>query len=432
MAEIIRMPKMSDTMEEGVIASWLKKVGDEIKSGDILAEVETDKATMELESYDDGVLLHIGVKDGDSVPVDGVIAIIGEKGEDVDEILKDIENDTSSGDNSEEVNEIPIEKEIEVKVETPAPAPAPAPVPAPAPAPEEKNISSNDERIKASPLAKKLADEKGIDLSNISGSGDGGRIIRKDIEEYKGIPAKTAEVQKEIKLPQIHSEESFEEIPVTQMRKTISKRLAESKFSAPHFYLTMEIDMDNCIEGRKKINESSEVKISFNDIILKACAVALRKHPMVNSSYLTDKIRINHHVHIGVAVAVDEGLLVPVIRFADNKSLSHISAEVKSLAKRAKDKQLQPSDWEGNTFTISNLGMFGISEFTAIINPNDSCILAVGGIKSTPVVKNGEIVPGNIMKLTLSCDHRLVDGATGAAFLQTLKELIEDPIKILV
>ncbi len=423
MAEIIRMPKMSDTMEEGVIASWLKKVGDEIKSGDILAEVETDKATMELESYDDGVLIHIGVKDGDSVPVDGVIAIIGEKGEDVDEILKDIENDTSSVDNSEEVNESPIEKEIEVKVETPAPAP---------PAPEEKNISSNDERIKASPLAKKLADEKGINLSNISGSGDGGRIIRKDIEEYKGIPAKTAEVQKEIKLPQIHSEESFEEIAVTQMRKTISKRLAESKFSAPHFYLTMEIDMDNCIEGRKKINESSEVKISFNDIILKACAVALRKHPMVNSSYLTDKIRINHHVHIGVAVAVDEGLLVPVIRFADNKSLSHISAEVKSLAKRAKDKQLQPSDWEGNTFTISNLGMFGISEFTAIINPNDSCILAVGGIKSTPVVKNGEIVPGNIMKLTLSCDHRLVDGATGAAFLQTLKELIEDPIKILV
>ena len=424
MAEIIRMPKMSDTMEEGVIASWLKKVGDEIKSGDILAEVETDKATMELESYDDGVLLHIGVKDGDSVPVDGVIAIIGEKGEDVDEILKDIENDTTSVDNSEEVNETPVEKEIEVKTETPAPAPAPAL--------EEENTSSNDERIKASPLAKKLADEKGIDLSNISGSGDGGRIIRKDIEEYKGIPAKTTEVQKEIKLPQIHSEESFEEIPVTQMRKTISKRLAESKFSAPHFYLTMEIDMDNCIEGRKKINESSEVKISFNDIILKACAVALRKHPMVNSSYLTDKIRINHHVHIGVAVAVDEGLLVPVIRFADNKSLSHISAEVKSLAKRAKDKQLQPSDWEGNTFTISNLGMFGISEFTAIINPNDSCILAVGGIKSTPVVKNGEIVPGNIMKLTLSCDHRLVDGATGAAFLQTLKELIEDPIKILV
>ena len=425
MAEIIRMPKMSDTMEEGVIASWLKKVGDEIKSGDILAEVETDKATMELESYDDGTLLHIGVKDGDSVPVDGVIAIIGEKGEDVNEILKDVDSDSSEVEEIKEIKEesTPIEKVEEIKDDNKEIVIT-----------EPTKIVSElkDERIKASPLAKKLADEKGIDLSNISGSGDGGRIIRKDIEEYKGIPAKTAEVQKEIKLPQIHSEESFEEIPVTQMRKTISKRLAESKFSAPHFYLTMEIDMDNCIEGRKKINESSEVKISFNDIILKACAVALRKHPMVNSSYLTDKIRINHHVHIGVAVAVDEGLLVPVIRFADNKSLSHISAEVKSLAKRAKDKQLQPSDWEGNTFTISNLGMFGISEFTAIINPNDSCILAVGGIKSTPVVKNGEIVPGNIMKLTLSCDHRLVDGATGAAFLQTLKELIEDPIKILV
>jgi len=419
MAEIIRMPKMSDTMEEGVIASWLKKVGDEIKSGDILAEVETDKATMELESYDDGVLLHVGVQDGDSVPVDGVIAIIGEKGEDVNEILEDIENDSSAVESNEEINETKIEQEAENKV------------PAPAPVKVEENTNSNDDRIKASPLAKKLADEKGVNLSNIIGSGDGGRIIRKDIEEYKHSSATKEEI-KEVSLPQIYSQESFEEIPVTQMRKTISKRLAESKFSAPHFYLTMEIDMDNCIEGRKKINETSEIKISFNDIILKACAVALRKHPMVNSSFLTDKIRINHHVHIGVAVAVEEGLLVPVIRFADNKSLSHISAEVKSLAKRAKDKQLQPSDWEGNTFTISNLGMFGISEFTAIINPNDSCILAVGGIKSTPVVKDGEVVPGNIMKLTLSCDHRLVDGATGAAFLQTLKELIEDPIKILV
>ena len=421
MAEIIRMPKMSDTMEEGVIASWLKKVGDEIKSGDILAEVETDKATMELESYDDGILLHIGVKDGDSVPVDGVIAIIGEKGEDVNKILNDINSDSSEVENNEEVA-APVnddENDGENK--------------------EIKTLESvdevselKDERIKASPLAKKLADEKGINLSNISGTGDGGRIIRKDIENYKDLSASISETNKEISLPKIHSEESFEEIPVTQMRKTISKRLAESKFSAPHFYLTMEIDMDNCIDGRKKINESSDIKISFNDIILKACAVALRKHPMVNSSFLTDKIRINNHVHIGVAVAVDEGLLVPVIRFADNKSLSHISAEVKSLAKKAKDKQLQPSEWEGNTFTISNLGMFGISEFTAIINPNDSCILAVGGIKNKPVVKNGEIVPGNIMKLTLSCDHRIVDGATGAAFLQTLKELIEDPIKILV
>ena len=425
MAEIIRMPKMSDTMEEGVIASWLKKVGDEIKSGDILAEVETDKATMELESYDDGTLLHIGVKDGDSVPVDGVIAIIGEKGEDVNEILKDVDSDSSEVEEIKEIKEesTPIEKVEEIKGDNKEVVIT-----------EPTKIVSElkDERVKASPLAKKLANEKGIDISNISGSGDGGRIIRKDIENYKDVSTSSNEPVKEITLPKIHSEESFEELPVTQMRKTISKRLAESKFSAPHFYLTMEVDMDNCIEGRKKINESSDIKISFNDIILKACAVALRKHPMVNSSFLTDKIRINHHVHIGVAVAVDEGLLVPVVRFADNKSLSHISAEVKLLAKRAKEKQLQPSDWEGNTFTISNLGMFGISEFTAIINPNDSCILAVGGIKNTPVVKKGEVVPGNIMKLTLSCDHRLVDGATGAAFLQTLKELIEDPIKILV
>lgn len=425
MAEIIRMPKMSDTMEEGVIASWLKKVGDEIKSGDILAEVETDKATMELESYDDGTLLHIGVKDGDSVPVDGVIAIIGEKGEDVNEILKDVDSDSSEVEEIKEIKEesTPIEKVEEIKDDNKEIVIT-----------EPTKIVSElkDERVKASPLAKKLANEKGIDISNISGSGDGGRIIRKDIENYKDVSTSSNEPVKEITLPKIHSEESFEELPVTQMRKTISKRLAESKFSAPHFYLTMEVDMENCIEGRKKINESSDIKISFNDIILKACAVALRKHPMVNSSFLTDKIRINHHVHIGVAVAVDEGLLVPVVRFADNKSLSHISAEVKSLAKRAKEKQLQPSDWEGNTFTISNLGMFGISEFTAIINPNDSCILAVGGIKNIPVVKKGEVVPGNIMKLTLSCDHRLVDGATGAAFLQTLKELIEDPIKILV
>jgi len=425
MAEIIRMPKMSDTMEEGVIASWLKKVGDEIKSGDILAEVETDKATMELESYDDGTLLHIGVKDGDSVPVDGIIAIIGEKGEDVNEILKDVDSDSSEVEEIKEIKEesTPIEKVEEIKDDNKEIVIT-----------EPTKIVSElkDERVKASPLAKKLANEKGIDISNISGSGDGGRIIRKDIENYKDVSTSSNEPIKEITLPKIHSEESFEELPVTQMRKTISKRLAESKFSAPHFYLTMEVDMENCIEGRKKINESSDIKISFNDIILKACAVALRKHPMVNSSFLTDKIRINHHVHIGVAVAVDEGLLVPVVRFADNKSLSHISAEVKSLAKRAKEKQLQPSDWEGNTFTISNLGMFGISEFTAIINPNDSCILAVGGIKNTPVVKKGEVVPGNIMKLTLSCDHRLVDGATGAAFLQTLKELIEDPIKILV
>ena len=430
MAEIIRMPKMSDTMEEGVIAGWLKKVGDEVKSGDILAEVETDKATMELESYDDGFLLHVGVKDGESVPVDGVIAIIGEKGENIDDILKEVSNEQNNNeavDAKEEKEEIvdeddPVEENLELKEE------------------EVKNtddkiedinidFSNESDRIKASPLAKKLASEKGVDISMVKGSGDGGRIIKEDIENFKhseNIPTK------EVKLPEIYSKESYEEIPVSQMRKIISKRLAESKFSAPHFYLTMEIDMDNCIDGRNKINETSDVKISFNDIIIKAAAVSLRKHPMVNASFLTDKIRVNNHIHIGVAVAVDEGLLVPVIRFADNKSLSHISTEVRNVAGKAKNKELQPSDWEGNTFTISNLGMFGIDEFTAIINPNDACILAVGGIKNTPVVKNGEIVPGNVMKVTLSCDHRIVDGAIGSAFLKTLKELIEDPIKILV
>ena len=410
MAEIIRMPKMSDTMEEGVIAEWLKKVGDEVKSGDVLAEVETDKATMELESYDDGILLHIGVKNGDSVPVNGVIAIIGDKGEDVDDILKNL----NSTPNEEKVEDIPEEKKETKSEETVI----------------EKTNDNDRKRIKVSPLAKKLASDKGVNLSEVSGSGDGGRIVKSDIENFSGSIDSIDE--KTVELPKIYSKESFEEIPVTQMRKTISKRLSESKFSSPHFYLTMEIDMENCINGRKKINESSERKISFNDIILKAVAVSLRKHPMVNSSLLDDKIRLNHHIHIGVAVAVDDGLLVPVIRFADNKSLSHISMEVKDLATKAKQKQLQPSDWEGNTFTISNLGMFGIDEFTAIINPNDSCILAVGGIKNTPVIKNGEIVPGNIMKVTLSCDHRIVDGATGSAFLNTVKELIEDPIKILV
>ncbi|RPG64178.1 MAG: pyruvate dehydrogenase complex dihydrolipoamide acetyltransferase [Flammeovirgaceae bacterium TMED290] len=434
MAEIIRMPKMSDTMEEGVIAGWLKKVGEEVKSGDILAEVETDKATMELESYDDGFLLHVGVKDGESVPVDGILAIIGKKDENIDDVLKEISSkqnkteDVEAKDEKEEevAEDNPVEENLVVKEEVEEEV-----VKNTEDKIENINIDFSNEinRIKASPLAKKLAAEKGIDISMVKGSGDAGRIVKEDIENFKKNNSIKTE---EVKLPKIHSEESYQEIPVSQMRKTISKRLAESKFSAPHFYLTMEINMDNCIEGRNKINESSNIKISFNDIIIKASAVALRKHPMVNASFLTDKIRVNNHIHIGVAVAVDEGLLVPVIRFADNKSLSHISTEVRNLAGKAKDKELQPSDWEGNTFTISNLGMFGIDEFTAIINPNDSCILAVGGIKNTPIIKNGEIVPGNIMKVTLSCDHRIVDGATGSSFLKTLKELIEDPIKILV
>jgi len=405
MAEIIRMPKMSDTMEEGVISSWLKKVGDQVKSGDILAEVETDKATMELESYDDGILLHIGIKSGESVPVNDVIAIIGEKGENIKEILKEEET------KEEETKEEETKEEETIKI------------------PKIDDISK-DKRLKASPLAKKIAEEKGINLTNIKGSGDGGRIIKKDIEENTEIIS--SQNSANIILPKTIGEESFDEVPISQMRKTISKKLSESKFSSPHFYITMEINMDNCIAGRRKINETSEIKISFNDIVIKATAAALRKHPMINSSYLEDKIRTNHHIHIGVAIAVKDGLLVPIIKFADNKSLSHISLEVKDLANRAKNKNLQPSDWEGNTFTISNLGMFGIDEFTAIINPNDSCILAVGGIKNRPIIKNGEIMPGNLMKVTLSCDHRIVDGAMGSAFLQTLKELIEDPIKILL
>ena len=316
MAEIIRMPKMSDTMEEGVISSWLKKVGDQIKSGDILAEVETDKATMELESYDDGILLHIGVKNGESVPVNGVIAIIGEKGENIKEILK--EEETKEEETKEEETKEEETKEEETKEEETIKIP-------------EIDDISKDNRLKASPLAKKIAEEKGINLTNIKGSGDGGRIIKKDIENDKEIIS--SQNSTNIILPKTIGEESFDEVPISQMRKTISKKLSESKFSSPHFYITMEINMDNCIEGRKKINETSEVKISFNDIIIKATAAALRKHPMINSSYLEDKIRTNHHIHIGVAVAVKDGLLVPIIKFADNKSLSHISLEVKRFSK---------------------------------------------------------------------------------------------------
>lgn len=424
-ATVIRMPKMSDTMTEGVIASWLKKVGDQVASGDILAEIETDKATMELESYDDGELLHIGHEAGEAVPVDGVLAIIGEKGADFETLLK-AENSTAKP-----VAEVAAES-TKQEVAKPAVQESSKPV---------EVVQNNNGRLKASPLAKKLAKDLGYDITQISGSGDQGRIIKKDVESFRpsAQPVQTQQSAVDSKeavaapvLPQVVGEESFEEISVSQMRKTIGKRLAESKFNAPHFYVTMEINMDNAIAARKSLNEVSPVKISFNDLVVKATAAALRQHPKVNVSWLGDKIRINHHIHIGIAVAVDEGLLVPVVRFADNKSLSHISAEVKDLAKKAVNKQLQPQDWEGNTFTISNLGMFGVEEFTAIINPPDACILAVGGIKQTAVVKDGQLVPGNVMKVTLSSDHRVVDGALGAAFLQTLKGLLEDPVRILI
>lgn len=419
-AEVIKMPKMSDTMEEGTIASWLKKVGDKVESGDILAEVETDKATMELEAYEDGTLLYIGVEAGDSVVVDGVIAIVGEEGADYEKLLK-----ASKAKPSETASEVKSDEKTESssKAETSPAAPVQQQVPS----------TSSNGRVKASPLAKKMAEEKGYDISAIAGSGDNGRIIKRDVEQFSpaassAAPASTPAVS----IPAVVGEESYEEVTVSQMRKTIAKRLSESKFTAPHFYLTMEINMDKAIEARKGMNEISPVKISFNDIVIKAVAASLRQHPKVNSSWLGDKIRYNHHIHIGVAVAVDEGLLVPVIRFADNKSLSHISTEVKDLAGKAQNKQLQPSDWEGNTFTISNLGMFGIEEFTAIVNPPDACILAVGGIKQTAVVKDGQLVPGNVMKVTMSCDHRVVDGALGAAFLKTLKGLLEDPVRILI
>ena len=428
-ASIITMPKMSDTMEEGTIASWLKKEGDKVESGDILAEVETDKATMELEAYEDGVLLHIGVKEGDSVPVDGVMAVIGEKGADFKALLKAHEQKSSgkSADKEEAPKEEKKEASSEKKESTSDKKEE---------AGSSKSQSSSNGRIFASPLAKKIAEDKGIDLGDVKGSGDNGRIIKADIENFtppaKKEESKASASESKMSIPQVVGEESYEEFKVSQMRKTVGKRLSESKFTAPHFYLTMEINMDKAIEARKSINEIAPVKISFNDMVIKATAAALRQHPKVNSAWLGDKIRRNHHIHIGMAVAVEEGLLVPVIRFADSKTLSHIATEAKDFAQKAKNKELQPSDWEGNTFTISNLGMFGIEEFTAIINPPDACILAVGGIKQTAIVKDGELVVGNIMKVTMSCDHRVVDGAVGSAFLQTLKGLLEDPVRILI
>ncbi|UZR92422.1 pyruvate dehydrogenase complex dihydrolipoamide acetyltransferase [Chondrinema litorale] len=425
-AEVITMPKMSDTMEEGTIASWLVKVGDDVASGDILAEVETDKATMELENYTDGKVLYLAADAGSSVKVDGVIAIIGEEGADYKTLLE-AQNSKASG-GAAKKEEAPAPKQEKKEASTAKKEEA---KPAPAVSSTSSSTSSEGGRVKASPLAKKLAEDKGFDISKIPGSGDHGRVIRRDVESYQPV-AETATAAPTIGAAVPVGQESFTEEKVSQMRKVISKRLAESKFTAPHFYLTMEINMDKAIEARKGMNEISPVKISFNDIVLKACAAALKQHPDVNSSWLGDKIRKNQHVHIGVAVAIPDGLLVPVVRFADSKTLSQISAEVKDLGKKAKEKKLQPADWEGNTFTISNLGMFGIDEFTAIINPPDACILAIGGIKQTPIVKDGEIKIGNLMKVTMSCDHRVVDGAVGSAFLLTLKQLLEDPVRILV
>ncbi|WP_159633064.1 dihydrolipoamide acetyltransferase family protein [Sphingobacterium composti Ten et al. 2007 non Yoo et al. 2007] len=541
MAEVVRMPKMSDTMTEGVIAKWHKKVGDKVNSGDLLAEVETDKATMDLESYDEGTLLYIGPKDGEAVAIDSIIAILGEEGEDFQDLLSgdsapakeevaekkaeevsgqessdntvtaedlgvtvvtmpllsdtmkegviaqwnfkvgdtiksddaiaDVETDKATMEvtayadgtllyvgleagQAAKVNDIiaivgPAGTDITPLLNQPKASSAPkaeekkeekAPEASTTSAPAASNSSSSDDsRVKASPLARKIAKEKGINLNDVKGSADGGRIVKKDVENF--VPAtktETAPAQdsaksetKTISLPTFVGEEKYTETGVSQMRKTIARRLGESLFTAPHFYLTVSIDMDNAIIARAQINEVAPVKVSFNDMVIKAVAVALKQHPAVNSSWQGDKIRFNQHTNIGVAMAVEDGLLVPVVRFADGKSLSHISAEVKDFAGKAKTKKLTPADWEGSTFTVSNLGMFGIDEFTSIINSPDGAILSVGAIQQIPVVKNGAVVPGNVMKLTLGCDHRVVDGATGAQFLQTLKGLLEAPIRLL-
>jgi len=426
--EVILMPRLSDTMTEGVIASWHKKVGDAVKKGELLADVETDKATMELESYKDGQLLYIGAQAGEKIAVNSLLCIIGDPAKvDVNGIVAA----AKGGGSAAPAATAPAATVPAAAATTAAPAAAAAPA-----APATAASTSTDGRVKASPLAKKIAADKGIDLSKVNGSGDGGRIVKSDLDNYKPAAATTAapaaSTSTAAPVSSVPGVVSFDEVPVSQMRKTIAKRLAESMFTAPHFYLTMSINMDKAVESRAKLNDISPIKISFNDMVLKACAIALKQHPKINSSWLGDKIRVNHHVNIGVAVAVEEGLLVPVVRFADTKSLSQIAGEVKTFAQKAKDKKLQPSDWEGNTFTISNLGMFGIDEFTAIINPPDSCILAIGAINQVPIVKNGQVVPGNVMKVTLSCDHRVVDGASGAAFLQTVQSLLEEPMRMLV
>lgn len=405
MAEIVRMPKLSDTMTEGVVAKWHKKVGDSIKTGELLADIETDKATMEFESFQEGVLLHIGVAEGQTAKVDSILAILGKKGEDIKALLE------------HEKEQAPT-----AKIEAPKPVSTPSKMeekPKETPKVVAPIVTDTPSHIRISPLAKKLAQERNINIGHVKGSGDFGRIVKRDIDQHHTGFQPAMQI------------ESFQDIPVSQMRKTIARRLSESKFSAPHFYLTMDIDMDELIKARNVINEISSVKISFNDLVIKAASASLQKHPAINSSWLNENIRYNKHIHIGVAIAVEEGLVVPVLRFANTKSLSAIASEVKSYAEKAKTKKLQPQDFTGNTFTISNLGMFGIDEFTAIINTPDACILAVGSIRQEPVVKNNQITIGNRMKVTLSCDHRVVDGATGAQFLQTLKKYLENPVLLL-
>ena len=434
MDEVVLMPRLSDTMTEGVIASWNKNVGDTVKKGELLAEIETDKATMELESYKNGTLLYIGAKKGEKIAVNDLLCIIGEKDKvDVDAIVAAVKGGGAAPASS---------SKEETKAATEAPAEAEA---------ETSSSSNENGRLKASPLAKKLAKEKGIDLKLVHGSGDGGRIVKSDVDNYtpsaqpaakstttttETAPAKTEKSEKPAATVAPFNpgaaQEGHTDIPNSQMRNVIAKRLGESKFSAPHFYLTMEINMDNAMTARTQLNEASPVKISFNDMVVKAAALALRQHPAVNASWLGDKIRRHHHIHIGIAVAIEDGLIVPVVRFADQKTLPQIAAESKELSGKARNKKLQPNEFTGNTFTISNLGMMDIEEFTAIINPPDSCIMAVGRIKEVVVRKGDGFGVSNVMKITLSCDHRSVDGATGAAFLQSFKRLLENPITMLL
>jgi len=424
MAEIIRMPRMSDTMEEGNIVEWLKEEGDEVEPGDILAEVETDKATMELESYHEGVLLHIGVKEG-AVPVNAVIAVIGEEGEDYESQLKEAEEAMEEDESADDSKEPQDEGDSEDSDDSTEPAASKSSES------EEKRPSKSEQdtdRIKASPLAKKMAGDNNLSLSDIKGSGDRGRIVKRDIESFLEEQKSAAPSP----MPEGLPSREAEEVPISQMRKTIARRLSESKFSSPHFYLNSTIDMDEAIAARGRINEMADTKISFNDLVVKAAAMALRSHPMVNASWLKDSIKKHKEINVGVAVAVEEGLLVPVIRNTDLKSLSQINEEVREKAGKARERKLSTEEMQGNTFTISNLGMFDIDDFTAIINPPDACILAVGSIKELPVVKNGEIQVGNRMKVTLSCDHRIVDGVTGAKFLQTFKSLLEEPLRMIV
>ena len=421
MAEVINMPRLSDTMEEGTLAKWFKKVGDSVKEGEILAEIETDKATMEFESFHDGVLLHIGIDEGSTAPVDSIIAVIGSKGEDISSIIKG-----SNTANEEPKPEVKEEPKPEVKEE---PKPEVKEEPKPEIKEEVKSaVVSNEstDRILISPLARKLANEKGIDIKSIKGSGDNGRIIKRDIDSYK-----SSDYSQFIQ-PRPSVTESSNESQNSTMRKAIAKRLSDSKFSAPHYYLNIECEMDNMMSFRNQFINTQNIKISFNDIIAKAVSLSLARHPKVNSRWYDDKIVFYDHVHLGVAVAVDDGLIVPVVKYANSKNLPEINEEIKDFAVRAKNKKLTPAEIEGSTFTISNLGMFGIESFTSIINQPNSAILSIGAIIEKPIVKNGDIVIGNTMKLTLACDHRTVDGATGSLFLKTLKEYIENPVSILI